>query len=166
MEGRKEDPAEARAPSFTESPSWPVVPTSLGAATNADRLNGSHGGHRGAWRCVVSGLCFKEQDKRGLESSAQFTPLTGGWRVNGGRSCVGCTLGVRPPAPGTVAESCIAAWVPHTSRLPQLGLFRRRPGWFVSWGLGFRPEAPCGDHGWEPTDTKQGLDVCVEFEAF
>lgn len=30
-----------------------------------------------------SGPCSKEQDKRGLESSAQFNPLTGGWRVNG-----------------------------------------------------------------------------------
>lgn len=31
MAGREENPAEARALSFTESPSWPVVPTSPGA---------------------------------------------------------------------------------------------------------------------------------------
>lgn len=41
----------------------------------------------GSWGMGSSGPCSKEQDKRGLESSAQFNPLTGGWRVNG-RGCV------------------------------------------------------------------------------
>lgn len=34
-----------------------------------------------------SGPCSKEQDKRDLDSSSQFNPLTGGWRVNG-KGCV------------------------------------------------------------------------------
>ena len=62
------------------------------------------------------------------------------------------------PGPQAVAEGCTAAWVPCTRRLPHLGLFSRIPGWLVSWGLGFRLEAPIY--------TKEGVDLCVKFEPF
>lgn len=64
---------------FVAAPFWPVVPTSLGACCQGREtelallVEGE-----GLGGCVSPGLCFKEQDQRSLESSAQVNLLPGG----------------------------------------------------------------------------------------
>lgn len=68
-ERRRRNGGDARALSFAESPSWPMVPQPWGLLMMAERLNGSLGGHGGAW-----GMCR-------LWSMSQGNRMKGGWRV-------------------------------------------------------------------------------------
>ena len=89
------------------------------------------------------------QDKRGLKNSSQLHPLSGSWRVNWrGR--------VRRGHLGPGLQHQDSSVGSRHMRVPTAGWFCRMPGWFVCWGLGFRPEAPLGDFGLESTRAQQG----------